>query len=140
MVVLLLVQFGLGVGTNLYVHVPARHPGADAKGYFGGVVKGIGWVIPHGATVLAAHAALGLALVLVGLTLAVRFAASRDRGGLVASLVGLAAIVGAGFNGASFLDYDHAVSSLVMALLWAIAMLSYVVGLYLRPSRASTDG
>ena len=46
-------------------------------------------------------------------------------------------IVGAGFNGASFLNYGHDVSSLIMAVLWALALACYLTGLYLvaRPLR-----
>lgn len=139
MLVLLLVQFGLGIGTNLYVRVPARHPGVNAGNYFAGVGKGIAWVIPHGAVALAAHAALGLALIVVGIALTVRSIASRRRGCLVSAVVGLLAIVAAGFNGISFLNYGHDVSSLVMGLLWAVAVLSYVVVLYLLPGPRSAE-
>lgn len=139
MLVLLLVEFGLGLGTNLYVHVPARHPGANAGNYFAGLGNAIAWVIPHGVISLAAHAALGLALVVVGLALMARSIASHHRGCLVSAAVGLLAIIGAGFNGISFLNYGHGVSSLVMGLLWAVAVLSYVVVLYLLPHPRSAE-
>jgi hypothetical protein len=38
------------------------------------------------------------------------------------SVLGALAIVGAGFNGVSFLNYGHAFSSLIMAGLWALAL------------------
>lgn len=136
MLVLLLVQFALGMGTNIYVQVPSHHPGANASSYFAGLMKGIGWVIPNGAIVLAAHVALGLALILVGLAALVR-SFSSHRGGIVAaSLIGWLAIIGAGFNGASFLNYNNNLSSLIMALLFALAVLCYVLTLYLLPTRA----
>ncbi len=144
MLILLLVQFILGIATNLYVTIPPKHPGAGANAYFSGLLQGIGWVIPNGAVVLAAHAALGLALILVGLDLLVRSIVTKAlprRGGLFStSLVGLAAIIGAAFNGVSFLNYDHDVSSLIMALLFAVAVGAYVVELYLIPlATASTS-
>ncbi|HEY3353261.1 MAG TPA: hypothetical protein VGQ83_08445, partial [Polyangia bacterium] len=46
------------------------------------------------------------------------------------AFVGAFAIVGAAFNGASFVNYGHDASSLVMAALWAIALTSYVLCLY----------
>ncbi len=142
MLILLLGQFALGIATNLYVKIPAKHPGAHAGGYFSGLAQGIGWVIPNGAVVLAAHAALGLALILVGLDLLVVSIVTKSlarRAGVVsAHLVGVLAIIGAGFNGVSFLNYSHNVSSLVMALLFALAVACYVVALYLLPPRAVT--
>jgi hypothetical protein len=47
---------------------------------------------------------------------------------MAASLVGALAIIGAGSNGASFLDYGHAFSSMIMAGLWALALACYLTG------------
>jgi hypothetical protein len=44
--------------------------------------------------------------------------------------------VGAGFNGASFLNYGHAFSSMIMAGLWAVALACYITGIYLAARRA----
>jgi hypothetical protein len=54
----------------------------------------------------------------------------------VAAWLILAALltIGAGFNGASFLDFDMSISSLIMALLAFGALLCYAVGIYLLPS------
>jgi len=60
--------------------------------------------------VLAAFAAIALT----------RRQASRVATGT--SVLGALAIVGAGFNGASFLNYGHAFSSMIMAGLWALAL------------------
>jgi len=40
-------------------------------------------------------------------------------------------LTGAGFNGASFLYYGHAFSSMIMAGLWALALACYLAGLFL---------
>jgi hypothetical protein len=48
---------------------------------------------------------------------------------------GAAAIVGAGFNGASFVDYGHAFSSMIMAGLWALALACYLAGTLLTARR-----
>jgi hypothetical protein len=48
-------------------------------------------------------------------------------------LLALLFIIGAGFNGASFLNYVHDFSSLFMSLGFAIALATLVVGLYLAP-------
>lgn len=44
-------------------------------------------------------------------------------------------VIGAGFNGASFVDFNHNVSSLLMALLALGALSCYLVVLYLLPGR-----
>jgi hypothetical protein len=128
---LLLAQYLLGMVVNLYVTIPAHHPGAGAGDYFGGVASGLAWVLPSGPVWLAAHAALGLALVLAAVANAVLSLRSGRRGHVLTSWLGALTIVGAGFNGASFLSYGHAFSSMIMAGLWAVALGSYLTGLYL---------
>src|ERR1039457_2743854 len=61
---LLVVQFFIGMVTNLYVTIPAHHPGANAHNYFTGAASSVGWAISGGAVWLAMHAALGLLLAL----------------------------------------------------------------------------
>jgi hypothetical protein len=56
---------------------------------------------------------------------------SGSRAALAISVLGALAIVGAGFNGISFLDYGHAFSSMIMAGLWALALACYLTGLFL---------
>lgn len=68
-------QFFLGMVTNLYVNIPAHHPGAGAQNYFSGAASSLGWAISAGSSVwLAAHAALGCLLV-VGAIESIAFAA-----------------------------------------------------------------
>jgi hypothetical protein len=128
---LLLVQYLLGMAVNLYVRLPARHPGASARNYFSGAASGLGWVIPHGPAWAAAHAAFGLALVVAALASIALTWRHSSRPATVTSVLGALAIVGAGFNGASFLNYGHAYSSLIMAGLWALALACYLTGLFL---------
>jgi hypothetical protein len=132
---LLLVQYLLGMVTNLYVIIPGRHPGAGAHDYFTGVASGLAWVITHGPVWAAAHAAFGLALVLAAFA---SIALTRRQGGrmaVVLSVLGALAILGAGFNGASFLNYGHDFSSMIMAGLWALALACYVTGMFLAARR-----
>ncbi len=70
------------------------------------------------------------ALASVGLTWrqASRFA-------LWTSVLGALAIVGAAFNGVSFVNYGHAFSSMIMAALWAVALASYLAGVFLAARR-----
>jgi hypothetical protein len=132
---LLLVQYLLGMVANLYVVLPARHPGAGARDYFTGAASGLAWVITHGPAWAAAHAAFGLALVLAAFA---SIALTRRQGGrmaVVLSVLGALAVLGAGFNGASFLNYGHDFSSMIMAGLWALAVACYVTGMFLAARR-----
>lgn len=131
-----LVQAGIGMAVNLYVSVPARHPGAHASDFFAGSFHSIVWAIAHGRPALRIHAVLGLLLVLLALGLAMHALARATRG--IAALAWLAAllILGAGFNGASFLDYANDANSLVMALLAFAAVACYGVALSLHTCRS----
>ncbi|HXW88737.1 MAG TPA: hypothetical protein VEJ42_10810 [Streptosporangiaceae bacterium] len=132
---LLVVEYLLGMVVNTYVVLPARHPGAAAGNYFSGVAAGLGWVITSGPGWAAAHAALGLALIVAALAAIVATWRRGSRVGPVLSVVGALAIVGAGFNGASFLNYGHAFSSLIMAGLWLLALACYLTGVVLAVRR-----
>jgi len=127
---LLLLQFLLGMIVNLYVTVPSTHPGSSASNYFGGLVQGVPWAIAHGALALQLHAALGLALVLFAIRHAIVAIRSRQRLWQTASLLGAFGVIFAGFNGGSFVNYGHDVSSLLMAIGFAVAIAAYATGLY----------
>jgi hypothetical protein len=133
----LVVQFLLGMVANLFVKLPDQHPGANAREYFGGVAAAIGWVLPHGPGWVAAHVLLGLVLVVGGIAAPVVTRPVGVRAHTVLTVVGGLAIIGAGFNGASFVNYGHDASSMVMAGLWAVALTCYVVDLFLLARRAA---
>jgi hypothetical protein len=125
---LLLIQYLLGMAVNVYVVLPGRHPGAGASDYLSGAAAGLAWVIADGPAWAAAHAALGMAITAAALA-AVALAWRRgSTAGTAASVVGALAVIGAGFNGASFVDYGHAFSSMIMAGLWALALACYLLG------------
>lgn len=132
--ILVLIQAAAGMVVNLYVAVPAEHPGARPSNYLAGSASSVGWAISHGTPALAIHATLGLALAVLAIWVAVRAAMLRQR--TVAAWLILAALLtlGAGFNGASFLDFNMDISSLIMALLAFAALLCYAVAMYLLPS------
>lgn len=56
---------------------------------------------------------------------------TRRRATTVAALLGAGFVVGAGFNGASFLDFNNDISSLIMALLAFSAVACYSAAIYL---------
>jgi hypothetical protein len=132
-IVLTLVQAGIGMDVNLYVTIPDDHPGALSS-YFGGSVHSVGWAIAHGTPALAIHASLGLALVIVVIAVAVRAVSVADRAVIAWLILAGLLVIGAGFNGASFLDFNHDFSSLIMALLALGAIACYASALYLLPA------
>ena len=137
--IVLVVQFLLGMATNLFVQVPLEHPGASPPEYFTGVFESVTWAILHGPSLLlTAHAILGLVLLLFGFRLLVPAIRSRNRLAITTSVVGALAILGAGFNGGSYLNYHEDFSSMIMASFFAIAVTAYVAGLWgLQPPQES---
>jgi len=129
LLIALLVQFGLGMYVNLFADIPLNHPGHGAKDFFAGSYHSVAWAetSPHAPLILAFHAGLGLLLVLGSLWLAVLAIRGRRAGFVWAAVLGALFILSAGFNGASFLNYNHDANSYVMALLFAAAVLCYSV-------------
>jgi len=128
LLVALLVQFGLGMYVNLFADIPLTHPGHGAANFFAGSYHSVAWAetSPHAPLILAFHAGLGLLLVLGSLWLAVLAIRGRRAGFVWAAVLGALFILGAGFNGASFLNYNEDANSYVMALLFAAAVLCYI--------------
>lgn len=111
--VLLIIQFALGTGVNLYVSVPAH------KAFFSTV---------FGSAVLAAHAVV--ALVLLGAATAALVRAIRSRRLIAFTSVGLAAVLAAAIAGASFVGNGSNGASLGMALATAVAMFCYLAAVF----------
>lgn len=127
---LLAAQFLVGMLVNLYVTVPAVHPGANADNYFAGVAQGVAWALGHSVLDLRLHVIIGLLLFLDALALVALAIAARSRAWIIASVLGLLGIMAAGFNGASFMNYGHDFSSLFMSIGFLLAAISYALGLY----------
>ena len=72
--IMLLIQYGLGIGVNLYVTLPAAGRGG----------RGIGDAFTSGPA-LAVHAVLGLLLILTALSMVVRSVIARHRASIVTS-------------------------------------------------------
>jgi hypothetical protein len=137
--VTLIVQFLLGMAVNLFVVIPTNHPGANPPEYFSGVAQSVTWAILHGPILLVLHAVLGLVLLFTGFGVLYRAIRMRDKSLIWSASIGVVAILGAGFNGGSYLNYHQDFSSMIMASFFAIAVTAYIAGLYLSgpPARAS---
>ena len=111
--VLLIIQFGIGTGVNLYVTVPAH------KSFFPAV---------FGSAVLAAHVIV--AIVLLGAAIGALVRAIRCRRAIVLTSAGLTAILAAGLAGSSFVGDGSNGASLAMALATAVAMFCYLAAVF----------
>jgi hypothetical protein len=111
--VLLIIQFGLGMGVNLYVTL-SHH-----KSFLSTV---------FGSAALAAHAIVALALLGAATSALVR--AIRARKAVVFTSAGFAAIVVAAMAGATFVGNQNNGASLAMALATAVAMFSYLAAIF----------
>jgi len=121
-VILLIVQFGLGIGVNLYVTLPAAGRPGHASWFGNGPL-------------LALHATLGMLLVLAAIFVLVRSIMARNRGLILTSAAGLVAIFLAFFFGSNFTDKLTNGYSLGMAIAFAAALACYVIGLYAASTR-----
>lgn len=123
-VIVLIVQFGLGIGVNLYVTLPAAgHP--RHSDWFGN------------GPLLASHVALGMFLVLAAIFVLVRAITARNAILIATSAAGLVAIGLAFSFGASFTDKLTNGYSLGMAISFAAALACYAIGLYAASTRRS---
>jgi hypothetical protein len=109
--VMLIIQFALGIGVNLYIE---PHKG------------GIGEAFSNGP-LLAIHAVLGLLLIIAAIGQLVLAIRARHGAIIGASVIGLIAIFAAASSGGSFLSDHSDGTSLGMALATAVAMLCYAV-------------
>jgi hypothetical protein len=85
----------------------------------------------NGAIVLAIHAIFGFALVVLVFNTVIRLLTLRRRSVNTWAILGGLFVIGAGFNGASFLDFGNSISSLLMSLLALASILCYVFVLFL---------
>jgi hypothetical protein len=126
LIIALIAQFLVGMLVNLFVTIPDSHPGSQPAEYFAGSLQSVIWALSSGLGFLVAHVVLGLILGIGSLGLIVRVRTLRRRRLTVAATLGFLFIVAAGFNGASFLDFSEDYSSMIMATLFAAALLCYV--------------
>lgn len=133
---LVILQIAAGMVVNLYTSVPRHHPGARPRTYLTGSLRSVAWALSSGPVALAVHTALGLAVVAMAIVLAVHAVVNRAGWVTLTSVLGAAMVVGAAFNGASFLDFgNQTVSLLIMALLALGSLSCYLVSAFLLASR-----
>jgi hypothetical protein len=128
-VVILVVEYGLGMWVNLYGQLPASDQGASiATGFARSIYKG-----PVG---LSVHALLGVVLIISALTAVVRAVLVRRPALIGVTAVGLVAVVAAAFSGASFVGDGSNGSSMGMAVAAGAAIAAYALALLLSAGTA----
>ena len=138
-VVLICLQSGVGMFVNLFVAIPDNHAGSKPSDFFSGSTQSIGWAVAHGAVALVIHTELGLLLAVMVIGIVARALSIGRRALTTWVVLGALFTIGAGFNGASFLDYNKDVSSFVMTALALAALLCFMVVVYVPwETKAST--
>ena len=122
---MLIIQFVLGTAYSLYGTAPAS---GKSVGMFS-------------SPLLAIHVILGILLVIAAIMLVVRAVQARATPVIVATAVGLLAILGAFGAGSSFTQDGSNGASLGMTILCAVAMLCYTANLVIlgKPAAAGQE-
>lgn len=134
---MLIIQFLLGMAVNLFVTIPSNHAGANPPEYFSGVVTSVRWAILHGGLWLTLHAVWGLLIVLGAIGALVQAIRIGGGGRITLAVLGFIGVLGAGFNGGSFLNYGENFSSMLMAVGFALAISAYITLLYRSATQAA---
>jgi hypothetical protein len=122
-VVMLLIEYGLGIWVNLYAQIPASDHGKGAFAAFGAAVA-------DGPVGLALHAVLGTLLLVTAIALVVRAVLARKTATVVTAVIAFLAVVAAWASGARFVGSAASGASFGMAIATGVALLSYVIILF----------
>jgi hypothetical protein len=137
-VVLICVESGFGIFVNLFVSIPTVHSGSKPSNYFSGSSRSVAWAVQHGAIALVIHTILGLLLAIMVIGIIARAVSLGRRSITTWSVLGALLAIGAGFNGASFLDYHKNDSSFIMTVLALAALLCFAIVAYLPSVKTSS--
>ncbi len=118
--VLVVVEYGIGMYVNLYSTIPRADHG-----------HGLGTAISNGPAMLSVHAVLGLLLGLGALGVLVQAIQNRRPAIIAWSAVGLVALAMAAVAGAGFARTGDRGASLAMSVLTGVALVCYAANIYL---------
>jgi hypothetical protein len=122
--VVLLLQYGLGIGANLYGTLPASDRGKS-------IFPAFAAAITNGPNIVIAHAVLGTLLLVGAVTVLIRAVRTYLLPLIALAALALAAIIAAWFSGARFVGTSTNGASLAMAIATAVAILAYILILFL---------
>ena len=121
LVIMLIIQYVLGIAYNLYGTAPTAH-------------KSIGL---FSSPLLAAHVIVGILLFLAAAELLVQAIRARIQVALITSVIGLLSIIGAGISGSGFTRSGASGASMGMAVATAVALLCYAFNVRIFGGRRS---
>lgn len=127
MLVLLVVQFTVGMYLNFYVQLPDNHPGTGDS-----YAPSIPWALAgNGSLALAIHVAVWILLTLGAIALVVRGIMSKRKAFIWGNSLGLLFILMAGSGGLTFLNRGgDDKESFMMAIGFLLAFIAYGITLY----------
>lgn len=117
-IVLLILQYLLGMITNLFVQFPQDKHGGQL------------WVFAWKQIPLAAHIILGILLIIGSIVLVIRAMRQKNKSWIIASIIGVLSILVAGVSGAIFIPSQAAIYSFIMSISFIAAFISYGWGIY----------
>ncbi len=123
-VVMLLIQYCLGISVNLYSTLPASDHG---KSLLAGFTSAVG----EGPVLLSLHALLGTLLLITASAALVRSLRLAATPPIALTTVALLAIIVAWLAGSAFVGHMNNGTSLTMALGTAVAILCYTLVIFL---------
>ena len=131
-VVMMLIQYSLGISVNLYSTLPASDHG---KSLFPGFSSAVG----KGPALLTLHALLGTLLLITASVALVRSLRIGATPLTALTAIALLAIVVAWLSGSAFVGNEKNGASLAMALATALGILCYTLVVFLIGARAESQ-
>lgn len=131
--VMILIEIGIGMGVNLFATIPANDAGKSLFMAFGKAVT-------NGPISLTIHALLGTLIVITGITAVVRSFSVRRTMPTVLSCVAMLAVLVAWLAGSRFVGAQYNATSMSMAVASVVAVLCYVVIMFVLPVTPRTTG
>lgn len=123
-VVMLLAEYGLGMWVNLYAKIPASDQGK-------GIFAAFSAAVADGPVGLALHALLGTLLLVTAIVLVIRAVLARRAAIVAIGVVALLAVITAWLSGTRFTGTGADGASFTMAMATGVALLCYVVILFI---------
>ena len=131
-VVMILLEFSLGVGVNVFSTLPQADHGRAVFTAFGSAVTG-------GPLVLTVHALLGTVLLVTGVSALARASLIRQPALILITVIALLGIVAAWLSGARFVGTMANGASMTMAIATAVSTLCYAFILFIVPKPTTQE-
>jgi hypothetical protein len=122
--IMLLIEYSLGISANLYSTLPAADRGKP-------LFAGLGDAVGNGPLLVTLHALLGTLLLITGIAAVVRASRLGRRPLIALAGTALLAILVAWLSGSAFVGHQKAAASLAMALAAAVAILCFALVIFI---------